>query len=79
MHSNSRTKFLNLNVPSKSSVVLHKFYLYLLDYSESLLSFYASTSFCPLGVALVASICVALSVMYVLKITKNIAEQFRTL
>ena len=37
-HSNRRKKWLNLNVPPKSCAVLHTFSLYLLDYSESLLS-----------------------------------------
>jgi len=37
-HSNSYTKFLNLNVPRKLCAVLRMFSLYLLNYSESLLS-----------------------------------------
>jgi putative flippase GtrA len=40
---------------------------------------YASSPFCPLRVALVASFCVALSVAYVLNNTNNFADQFRAL
>jgi len=65
-HRNSHTKFLNLNVPPKLLEVPHTICLFLLDYSDSLIPFYSSSPFCPLGVAVVASNFVALSVTYLL-------------